>query len=53
MTKDYCDICKKQIENREYVTADYRWAMMRHMFCLKCGKSIFNFLKKHKFIEKK
>jgi len=45
-----CDICKKKIEYDTMI----RIGVSRHSdkdFCLKCGKPILDFLKKHKLIK--
>jgi hypothetical protein len=47
MTIDKCDICKKQIKNKEErIYASQQWLLSSHLFCAKCGKPILNFLKR-------
>ena len=45
-----CDLCKKNIKDKP-ITAGFDF-LVRVDLCEKCGKSIKNFLKKHKFIKK-
>ena len=44
-----CDICKKKIQG-EPVRAGMGY-FTGNDFCLKCGKPILNFLKKHKLVK--
>jgi RNA polymerase-binding transcription factor DksA len=44
-----CDICKKEIKNRqEEIVAGIEWPT--YSFCSRCGKSIIAFLKKRKLL---
>jgi len=43
-----CDICKKKLEGKP-VRAGIGY-FVGNDFCLKCGKPILDFLKKHKLI---
>lgn len=45
-----CDICRKSIKG-DPVKAGIGF-FGREDFCLKCGKPVLDFLKKHKFINK-
>ncbi len=45
-----CDICKKRIEG-EPIKAGVGYFAEKD-FCSKCGKPVFDFLKKHKLIKK-
>ena len=45
-----CDICNKNIKD-EPIRAGFGY-FVGNDFCLKCGKPIVDFLKKHKFINK-
>lgn len=48
-----CDICRKQIKNRE-VEIDISIGLWdRHSFCFSCGTSLLVFLKKHKLLKDK
>jgi rRNA maturation endonuclease Nob1 len=42
-----CDICKKQIKG--YPIRAGAGFLSEKDFCLKCGKPVLDFLKKHKF----
>ena len=43
-----CDICKKEIKNREHIVlAGTGSSFATNSFCLNCGKPVSNFLKKN------
>jgi hypothetical protein len=42
-----CDICKKEVKNREHIVlAGAGSSFATNSFCSNCGKPILNFLKK-------
>jgi hypothetical protein len=46
-----CDLCKKEIKNREYISVGFdicEWAE----FCQNCALPVFKFLRKNKFVDK-
>ncbi len=47
-----CDICKKEIKNRQEVCIGYCMPLPQYSLCLKCSKPIVVFLEKHELIEK-
>ncbi|MEK7124480.1 MAG: hypothetical protein AAB877_02235 [Patescibacteria group bacterium] len=46
-----CDICKKEVNDKKYVSAGVGW-FPKIEACYDCGAPIVKFLKKHKIIEK-
>lgn len=48
-----CDICHKQIKNRESEITVSAGFWDNHSFCFSCGKSILLFLKKKGFLKDK
>jgi hypothetical protein len=45
-----CDICKKEIKNREKEVTAGRGGWPQFSFCTSCGKPILAFLKKRKLL---
>ena len=51
MTISKCDVCKKEMKNRDaVVTAGVGWH--RFDICASCGKAVRGFLEKNNLIEK-
>ncbi len=45
-----CDVCKKRIKDSPIIRAGADYFSDKD-FCLKCGKPILDFLKKHKLVK--
>lgn len=46
-----CDICHKDLQSDSSIRVEVGYSRGKD-FCLKCGKPILDFLKKHKLIDK-
>ncbi len=46
-----CDICKKEVKDKKYVSAGVGW-FPKIEACYECGAPIVEFLRKHKIIER-
>ena len=46
-----CDLCRKTVSGKKYVTVFYRGSFVHFSFCEKCGEPIISFLRKRMKLE--
>ncbi len=50
MTKEYCDLCKKQLKDEDKRLHVRLW-LQAIVMCMSCGKPIIGYLKKRKILK--